>query len=206
MRRLIGLAALTIAVTAPAPASAAACRVPKGADVRVRSADAVVYELERAAVPTEHVVRACWKASGRVTSLAGWDEDQYRSSPVTHFRLAGRYVAYASRSIDRLGAVYLVAARADLSRRRRLAPLEMVSLGPINAEEHRVSMVRLRLDPRGRLAASARANGTGTVRVRDATGARPLDEGPDVAAGSLELSRGVVSWTRGHALKTHRLR
>ena len=208
MRTSLSFLAVALAIALPAPAaSAATCRVPRGAEVLLRAKQVVVYErTHRRATPAEHSVRACSRVNGRVSALAGWDEDQAITRPVSRFASSGSFLAFAHRNEDRNGVVSVTVQRWNVRRAQRLESLQMISTGTINATSHQADADRVLIDRRGRVAATATENGTGIVHAFDARGDQELARGSGVDTRSLRLAGGEVTWTQDGAPRSFLLR
>jgi hypothetical protein len=185
MARVTLALAVVASLTTAAPAARAAggCEVPKGATVRARTAQAVVYRNE------DHVT-ACLERTGRTVFLKHVDGGggQGAAERVGAIALAGPLLAYA----DATNNAYGQWARIRLLDLRR--PRRRVDAGEAGNFGDPVAVPRLLLTRDGWLAYSSP---DGKVWVRDGLGLRKAGDSASLDPASLRREGGDVTWTDG---------
>lgn len=193
-----GLAAAALLAALPAGAEAARedCWPKNGSPRTVeRTKHARVY---RADVGPDRLTFACHYSAGKRVRLDGYERDEafitYSSEP---YRLAGPYVAYATRSVpnepNEGAPTYLVVRdlRTGRVKRSSVAWYDGVPDDPEGWPVPDIEALKLRSDGAAAWISEA---GTREVRRLDSRGKKLLDEGGEIPAGSLRITSSRVHW------------
>lgn len=200
IRGIVGTAALALLASAPGAGAAQAHCLQNGDKVLAKSHRAVVFDRSThhghgSSAYTAITAFGCWRATGQKVRL-GIDDDDL-GERVTHVRIAGRFVGFASVSCDGTGsscstAVYVWNVKKRTRRRHSDALQGTSDLYDVR------SLVLKRNASVAWIARDDDADPTNyQVRKIDADGHATLASGHDINGGSLRLHESELTWKQG---------
>ena len=207
---LVLAAVLSVAASPALAAKGEGCRLPKGAKSLAHNDRAVFYSVPKAKF---HVYFGCDKGAGERYRIADDEDFETHDYDLGQFHLAGRYLAVVFHEASQYGEVSGL-TEFDLKRRKAIYSYGDSAAQDLSARR----FTDVVLSPSGKMAwISEPPHGytvppisvyevatKGRLRALNFT-SRSLDEGSDIAPGSLSLTGSRLSWQRGGVARSAQL-